>query len=186
MCCLNSILGNRGARGFVFTVFVIFSLMQICLSAVPSKKFRPPEPKPAKTNLKATHFGRWLKGQCPPYQNLVRMKNAMITRITKRVDKMAFNMETPEEIRKAQIDTLMIFMKELNETDILLIDSFKWLDQVMRGDYNDFVSLKKSSEERLNMLRDATLKEEQEYQLLAKAGVSNKNKSRSSVFLFFF
>ena len=136
------------------------------------KPFKPPDPAMAKGYWKANNFGKWLKGQCPAYATLINKKRVMTNQIIRRVDKMAFNEEVPEDFRKAQIDTLMIFIKELNETDILLMDSFKWMEKVMKGDYNDFVSLKKSSEERLTSLRAATLKEEQEYLVLVKAEVS--------------
>ena len=66
---------------------------------------------------------------------------------------------------------MSLLLKELNETETQLIDSFKWMEDVMKGDYSDFASLKKSSERRLEFLRDATLKEEQEVNMLMKAEV---------------
>ena len=64
-------------------------------------------------------------------------------------------------------------MRELNETEALIIQSLVWLDSVLKGDYHDLINLKESSKLRLDALRDATLKEEQEYNAILKAEVCN-------------
>ena len=62
-------------------------------------------------------------------------------------------------------------MRELNETEALIIQSLVWLESVLKGDYHDVINLKESSKLRLDALRDATLKEEQEYNAILKAEV---------------
>ena len=70
------------------------------------------------------------------------------------------------------IDRFINFEKELNETEGQIVQSLTWLNNVLKGDYKDVINMRLSSKKRLDALRDATMKEEQEYNAILKDEVS--------------
>ena len=69
------------------------------------------------------------------------------------------------------MEMFRVFMKELNETEIMVAQSLLWMDVVLRGDYKDMFNMKESSRLRLEALRNATLDEQQEYNAVVEAEV---------------
>ena len=69
------------------------------------------------------------------------------------------------------MEMFRVFMKELNETEIMVAQSLLWMDVVLRGDYKDMFNMKESSRLRLEALRNATLNEQQEYNAVVEAEV---------------
>ena len=64
-----------------------------------------------------------------------------------------------------------VMQQELNETEDMVVSSFRWLEETLNDDYKDIINMKDGAKKRLEKLRDATLKEEQEYNTLLKAEV---------------
>ena len=62
-------------------------------------------------------------------------------------------------------------MSELDESEHLIVSSLEWLNNVLTGNFKDYLSELQNSRTRLDLLRDAVLKEEQEYQTLFEAEV---------------
>ena len=74
-----------------------------------------------------------------------------------------------KKTRDRQIRAILLFRKEINETESLLYDSVKSLRRVLKGDYKSLRNLEKTSKQRLDKLKQATLEEEQEYKDILQA-----------------
>lgn len=73
-------------------------------------------------------------------------------------------------MRHLQADALRILVQELDETESMIWTSIRWLDEVLSGgDYSSVLSLTGNAWKRLDALRHATLREEEEYMALVKA-----------------
>lgn len=62
-------------------------------------------------------------------------------------------------------------LQELNETEYGILGSLSWMESVLKGDLRNFDTLQEQSKTRLQTLRDAALKEEQEYNEVVEAQV---------------
>lgn len=58
----------------------------------------------------------------------------------------------------AQVHTLEVFQKELNESEHLVFQAVHGLQRALQGDYRDVVNVKESSRQRLEALREAAIK----------------------------
>lgn len=58
----------------------------------------------------------------------------------------------------AQVHTLEVFQKELNESERLVFQAVHGLKRALQGDYRDVVNVKESSRQRLEALREAAIK----------------------------
>uniref|UniRef100_UPI001EAF2F04 transmembrane and coiled-coil domain-containing protein 3-like n=1 Tax=Oncorhynchus gorbuscha TaxID=8017 RepID=UPI001EAF2F04 len=67
------------------------------------------------------------------------------------------------------VHTLEVFQKELNESERSVFQAVVGLQRALQGDYRDVVNMKESSRQRLEALREAAIKEEQEYVELVAA-----------------
>ncbi len=111
------------------------------------------------------------KNWCKKVTKILQKKKLAVHKMIKVVRKMLFDKTMPNAEKVYHIDQLNIFQQELNETENMIMNSFEWLDDVLEGDYKDLINLQTSSKARLEALRDATLREEQEYNLIMKAEV---------------
>ncbi|CAH1781152.1 unnamed protein product [Owenia fusiformis] len=124
---------------------------------------KPPVPKPVQTHYE------WKKNSFQKLGTLLRRKKFAIERLVEYVKRTSANKNIPIDERHYQADVFNTFMKELNESEVLIFTSMDWLDNALKGNYRDFLNIKQSSKQRLEALRDATLKEEQEYNALLNA-----------------
>ena len=133
------------------------------------------EKSPTKENTKPLLVDPkvWDPKFCPRVSKMLTTKGRVIKRMVKLMDQIEKDEKIPETEKKFQISSFEIFRKELVETEEMILQSINWLDRVLKGDYRNILELRESSKARLDALRDATLKEEQEYKdiLIAWVGV---------------
>ena len=110
---------------------------------------------------------RW----CNKLDRTLRFKSVAHRHITKAVDSLEEDKSISAEEKKFHIGRFRILEKELNETQDQVEDAINWLNDVLKGDYKDVINMKITSQKRLEGLRDATVKEEQEYSAILKAEV---------------
>uniref|UniRef100_S4RL38 Uncharacterized protein n=1 Tax=Petromyzon marinus TaxID=7757 RepID=S4RL38_PETMA len=75
---------------------------------------------------------------------------------------------SPEE-KLFQVHTLEIFQRELNDSESSVFQAIAGLQRALQGDFRDLLNMKESSRQRLEALRQAAIKEEQEYVELVAA-----------------
>ena len=119
-------------------------------------------PESAKKPLKS-----WVENGGRNLQMLLHKKSLTLKQLEKKIEQ-AHKQKKGNPI---QVQRLEVFMKELNETEAMVVQSLLWMDTVLRGDYMDMFNMKESSRVRLDALRNATLTEQQEYNTLVEAEV---------------
>ncbi|KAG7279317.1 hypothetical protein CRUP_025135 [Coryphaenoides rupestris] len=93
----------------------------------------------------------WLVNSCKRLAGLLRQKKMVVRKLSVAAD---------------AVHTLEVFQKELNESESQVFQSVVSLHRALQGDYRDVVNMKESSRLRLQALREAAIKgeeEEQEY-----------------------
>ncbi|KAK2167766.1 hypothetical protein LSH36_24g05021 [Paralvinella palmiformis] len=124
----------------------------------------------------------WNPDMCNKLTKLIRQKDILVKKIEQLAGSALMKQVKEDDIETdMQLATFRVFVRELNETEALIIQSLVWLDSVLKGDYHDLINLKESSKLRLDALRDATLKEEQEYNAILKAEEKMKVINESQV-----
>ncbi|XP_016416982.1 transmembrane and coiled-coil domain-containing protein 3, partial [Sinocyclocheilus rhinocerous] len=115
------------------------------------------------------HGHQWVTENCRRLSNLLRQKQSAIRKLS--VAGMALERDEmlapPEKLFR--IHTLEVFQRELNESERSLFQAVEGLQRVMKGNLRDVVNMKDSSRQRLQALREAAIKEEQEYMELVAA-----------------
>ncbi|TNM90966.1 hypothetical protein fugu_003255 [Takifugu bimaculatus] len=86
-----------------------------------------------------------------------------------------------EAERHFQVHTLEVFQKELNESEHLVFQAVHGLQRALQGDYRDVVNVKEGSRQRLEALREAAIKEEQEYVELVAAEKHQQESVKSAL-----
>jgi len=112
----------------------------------------------------------WLTNGCRDLQLLHHKKSLTMKHIGQIIKKIQRSPKKTKEGR-IQMEMFRVFMKELNETEMMVAQSLLWMDVVLRGDYKDMFNMKESSRLRLEALRNATLNEQQEYNAVVEAEV---------------
>lgn len=112
----------------------------------------------------------WVANGCRDLQMLRHKKSLTIKHIEQNIKKIQRSHKKTKDSR-IQVEMFQVFMKELNETEMMVVQSLLWLDTVLRGDYKDIFNMKESSRLRLEALRNATLNEQQEYNAVVNAEV---------------
>ncbi|XP_030575033.1 transmembrane and coiled-coil domain-containing protein 3 isoform X2 [Archocentrus centrarchus] len=116
----------------------------------------------------ATHGHSWVAGNCKRLVGLLRQKNVVVKKLEAAADAVGKDRSLSEPEKHFQVHTLEVFQKELNESEHLVFQAVHSLQRALQGDYRDVVNMKESSRQRLEALREAAIKEEQEYvELLA-------------------
>lgn len=112
---------------------------------------------------------------CQKLAVLIQKKAMAIRRIEERIAELEPDVEMDRHSRPMQhlqADSLRILVQELDETESMIWQSIRWLEDVLSGgDYSSVLSLTGKAWKRLDALRHATLKEEEEYIALVKAEV---------------
>ncbi|KAF3832778.1 hypothetical protein F7725_026443 [Dissostichus mawsoni] len=101
-----------------------------------------------------THGHSWVNNNCKRLVGLLRQKKVAVRKLAAAAD---------------AVHTLEVFQKELNESEHLVFQAVHSLQRALQGDYRDVVNIKESSRQRLAALREAAIKEEQEYVELVAA-----------------
>ncbi|KAK2853885.1 hypothetical protein Q5P01_006546 [Channa striata] len=96
-------------------------------------------------------------------------KNVVVKKLAAAADAVERDRSLSEPERHFQVHTLEVFQKELNESEHLVFQAVHGLQRALQGDYRDVVNMKESSRQRLEALREAAIKEEQEYVELVAA-----------------
>nr|XP_002739865.1 PREDICTED: transmembrane and coiled-coil domain-containing protein 3-like [Saccoglossus kowalevskii] len=108
-------------------------------------------------------FNKWLPQSCRNLETLLIGKRTVVKKLDRAIREVEFNPKLSHQEKAFQMHIFHIFQKELNETEISIFQSVNSLKRALKGDYKDIINMKESTSQRLDALREATLKEEQEY-----------------------
>ncbi|KAF6725411.1 Transmembrane and coiled-coil domain-containing protein 3 [Oryzias melastigma] len=111
----------------------------------------------------------WVANNCKQLVGLLRKKNVVVKKLSAAANAVGRDQNLSEPEKHFQIHTLEVFQKELNESENLVFQAMQSLQRALQGDYKDVVNIKESSKLRLEALREAAIKEEQEYVELVAA-----------------
>ncbi|XP_037344954.1 transmembrane and coiled-coil domain-containing protein 3 [Pungitius pungitius] len=111
----------------------------------------------------------WVTSNCKRLVGLLRQKNVVVRKLAAAADAVRRDQTLSGAERLFQVHTLEIFQKEMNESEHLVFQAVHGLQRALQGDYRDVVNMKESSRQRLEALREAAIKEEQEYVELVAA-----------------
>lgn len=117
----------------------------------------------------AIHGRSWVASNCKRLAGLLRQKNVVVKKLAAAADAVGRDRGLSEPEKHFQVHTLEVFQKELNESEHLVFQAVHGLQRALQGDYRDVVNMKESSRQRLEALREAAIKEEQEYVELVAA-----------------
>ncbi|XP_052413399.1 transmembrane and coiled-coil domain-containing protein 3 [Carassius gibelio] len=112
---------------------------------------------------------QWVMENCRRLSTLLRQKQTAVRKLSAAGVALERNkmLEPPEKLFR--IHTLEVFQRELNESERSLFQAVEGLQRVLKGNLRDVVNMKDSSRQRLQALREAAIKEEQEYMELVAA-----------------
>ncbi|KAF4075061.1 hypothetical protein AMELA_G00230230 [Ameiurus melas] len=111
----------------------------------------------------------WVAQNCRRLSSLLRQKNAAVRKLEAAAAAAERDQMLSDAERLFQVHTLEVFQKELNESERSLFEAVLGLQRVLKGDFGDVANMKESSRQRLEALREAAIKEEQEYVELVAA-----------------
>uniref|UniRef100_A0A4W4FP46 Cation/H+ exchanger transmembrane domain-containing protein n=1 Tax=Electrophorus electricus TaxID=8005 RepID=A0A4W4FP46_ELEEL len=117
----------------------------------------------------ANHGLRWVSENCRRLAGLLRQKNAAVRKLGAAAAAAGRDRALSDAERLFQVHTLEVFQRELNESERSVFQAMLGLQRVLKGDFRDVVNMKESSRQRLEALREAAIKEEQEYVELVAA-----------------
>ncbi|XP_011608402.2 transmembrane and coiled-coil domain-containing protein 3 isoform X1 [Takifugu rubripes] len=123
----------------------------------------------------------WVAGNCRHLVGLLRQKNVVVKKLAAAADAVGRDTALSEAERHFQVHTLEVFQKELNESEHLVFQAVHGLQRALQGDYRDVVNVKESSRQRLEALREAAIKEEQEYVELVAAEKHQQESVKSAL-----
>ncbi|XP_063809178.1 transmembrane and coiled-coil domain-containing protein 3 isoform X1 [Pseudophryne corroboree] len=116
----------------------------------------------------ASQRKEWLVNNCRKLSGLIHQKNVVLNKLKNAIKAVEKDPSLSPEEKLFQVHTFEIFQKELNESENSVFQAVHGLRRALQGDYKDVVNMKESSRQRLEALREAAIKEEQEYvELLA-------------------
>lgn len=136
----------------------------------------------------ATQRKQWLFGNCRKLSTLLHHKNVVLNKLKSAIKAVEKDSGLSDEEKLFQVHTFEIFQKELNESENSVFQAVHGLQRALQGNYKDVVNMKESSKQRLEALREAAIKEEQEYvellaaekhQVKALLNMQHQNKSLS-------
>ncbi|XP_029312327.1 transmembrane and coiled-coil domain-containing protein 3 [Cottoperca gobio] len=127
------------------------------------------------------HGHSWVKSNCKLLVGLLRQKNVVVRKLTAAADAVGRDRSLSEPERLFQVHTLEVFQKELNESEHLVFQAVHSLQRALQGDYRDVVNMKESSRQRREALREAAIKEEQEYMELVAAEKHQQDAIKSAL-----
>ncbi|TSK17796.1 Transmembrane and coiled-coil domain-containing protein 3 [Bagarius yarrelli] len=122
-----------------------------------------------KRGATSTSGNRWVAENCRRLSGLLRQKNTAVRKLESASAAAERDRTLSDAERLFQVHTLEVFQKELNESERSLFEAVAGLQRVLKGDFGDVANMKESSRQRLEALREAAIKEEQEYVELVAA-----------------
>ncbi|XP_072180265.1 transmembrane and coiled-coil domain-containing protein 3-like [Diadema setosum] len=121
------------------------------------------ETKGGKGALGGPQENYWLPGSCQKVVSLMQAKRRVMEKLNQTIASVEDNPKIPAEEKAFQVHTFQIFQREINESENEIFMAINGLQRVLKGNYKDILNMKESSRLRLEALREATLKEEQEF-----------------------
>lgn len=118
---------------------------------------------------RSVHGQQWVSENCRRLSTLLRQKQSAVRRLDTAAAALQRNQELAPAEKLFRIHTLEVFERELNESERSLFQALEGLQRVLKGNLRDVVNMKESSRQRLEALREAAIKEEQEYMELVAA-----------------
>ncbi|XP_076586513.1 transmembrane and coiled-coil domain-containing protein 3 isoform X3 [Chaetodon auriga] len=128
-----------------------------------------------------TYGQSWVASNCKRLVGLLHQKNVVVKKLAAAADAVGRDRALSEAERHFQVHTLEVFQKELNESERLVFQAVHSLQRALQGDYKDVVNMKESSRQRLAALREAAIKEEQEYVELVAAEKHQQEAAKSAL-----
>ncbi|ROL50324.1 Transmembrane and coiled-coil domain-containing protein 3 [Anabarilius grahami] len=127
------------------------------------------QPKQVHKAQPGVYGQQWVTENCRRLSILLRQKNSAV----RKLGAAAVALERDETLAQPEklfrVHTLEVFQRELNESERSLFQAVEGLQRVLKGNFRDVVNMKDSSRQRLQALREAAIKEEQEYMELVAA-----------------
>ncbi|KAL6481456.1 hypothetical protein MHYP_G00095360 [Metynnis hypsauchen] len=117
----------------------------------------------------AAHGHQWVAENCRRLSGLLRQKSTAVRKLESAAVAVRRDRSLSDAERLFQVHTLEVFQKELNESERSVFQAVLGLQRVLKGDSRDVVNMKESSRQRLEALREAAIKEEEEYVELVAA-----------------
>ncbi|KAA0722656.1 Transmembrane and coiled-coil domain-containing protein 3 [Triplophysa tibetana] len=115
------------------------------------------------------HGHQWVTENCRRLSNLLRQKSSAIRKLGSAAAMVLRDKTLSQGEMLFRLHTLEIFQRELNESEHSLFQAVDGLQRVLKGNFRDVVNMKESSKQRLDALREAAIKEEQEFMELVAA-----------------
>ncbi|XP_057188687.1 transmembrane and coiled-coil domain-containing protein 3 isoform X2 [Triplophysa rosa] len=115
------------------------------------------------------HGHQWVTENCRRLSNLLKQKSSAIRKLGSAAAMVERDKTLSQGEKLFRVHTLEIFQRELNESEHSLFQAVDGLQRVLKGNFRDVVNMKESSRQRLDALREAAIKEEQEYMELVAA-----------------
>uniref|UniRef100_A0A8C1D0C3 Transmembrane and coiled-coil domains 3 n=1 Tax=Cyprinus carpio carpio TaxID=630221 RepID=A0A8C1D0C3_CYPCA len=112
---------------------------------------------------------QWVTENCRRLSNLLRHKQSAVRKLSAAGVALERDKKLVPPEKLFRIHTLEVFQRELNESERSLFQAVEGLQRVLKGNLRDVVNMKDSSRQRLQALREAAIKEEQEYMELVAA-----------------
>ncbi|XP_073697621.1 transmembrane and coiled-coil domain-containing protein 3-like [Garra rufa] len=112
---------------------------------------------------------QWVTENCRRLSNLLRQKQSAVRKLSAAGVAVERDKALAAPEKLFRVHTLEVFQRELNESERSLFEAVEGLQRVLKGNLRDVVSMKDSSRQRLQALREAAIKEEQEYMELVAA-----------------
>ncbi|XP_070844471.1 transmembrane and coiled-coil domain-containing protein 3 isoform X3 [Chaetodon trifascialis] len=123
----------------------------------------------------------WVASNCKRLVGLLHQKNVVVKKLAAAANAVGQDRALSEPERHFQVHTLEVFQKELNESERLVFQAVHSLQRALQGDYKDVANMKESSRQRLEALREAAIKEEQEYVELVAAEKHQQEAAKSAL-----
>lgn len=112
---------------------------------------------------------QWVTENCRWLSNLLRQKSSAVRKLGVAAAAVERDKVLSSVEKLFRVHTLEVFQRELNESERSLFQAVDGLQRVLKGNFRDVVNMKESSRQRLEALREAAIKEEQEYMELVAA-----------------
>lgn len=122
----------------------------------------------SKTN-DTRYFKRWNGRTCIAVKSLLRTNRRVINRLGKAIRKVENDQDLGEKEKRIRANTFRIFVRELRESEKTFYSSLNNLRRSLKGGYQSIEGFKLASKRRLESLRQAALREEQEYNAILQA-----------------
>lgn len=104
------------------------------------------------------HGHQWVTENCRRLSNLLRQKQSAVRKLSAAGAAVVRDKALAPPEKLFRVHTLEVFQRELNESERSLFEAVEGLQRVLKGNLRDVVSMKDSSRQRLQALREAAIK----------------------------